>query len=626
MLKISYVILTMVSVSLYGFENPHESYKKALNNTEAVQTWYVDGAPHTDAQGNRRMKYDPEKSFFPIGMWGVPFHDPAASYDWQELVNLGCNTVWPWQTINGNGLKTLNTADKFNFQIIFQRKLPDKDLREIAGHKRLLGNCWHDEPIGKLQKPGWMEKEFKNFTEYKKKANQLAPSMAVFINDAPWISPPATEWFYRWNTAGDIVCHDNYPTKISSSNTKSSALKPNGIAQTTVLTTIINKSQKPNWVILGAFEQGFIKGKDRFPFRFSTPDQLRSQVYTALVHGATGIYYFIWDSFISRDGNVLGISPDPQTKPARFRKNTGRGRPMTPIQKINSKALWDTVKQLNHELKTLTPAILSPTVDPKTLSYNIHSSIIAGDKVAENPIRGLLKTTKTPNEYILLNVNMDAVTTDTLFQFDREIDEVKNMFESYPLPIELSVDKRSFCLRYEPFQAHILKLRFNENSKIKPIDLQAIKTIDIPIPKAIMMPAGKITAKLVDNPVSQTIIIQQPMTKGMTSRSVQWNNPTYVTAEANQKYEMWLEAKVDDKKFDGELLTIGWCDKANEKVFIKKTIPSDELSCNQFKWIKIGELLIPETKNNATTIYIAPSKVAPAENYYIKTLELRKMK
>ncbi len=65
---------------------------------------------------------------------------------------------------------------------------------------------------------------------------------------------------------------------------------------------------------------------------------------------------------------------------------------MSPMQMIRSRALWDTVKQINSELKPLIPDLLSPTADPEKYSYGISSSFVAGAKISTNPVRGLLKT------------------------------------------------------------------------------------------------------------------------------------------------------------------------------------------------------------------------------------------
>ena len=72
----------------------------------AVQIIYRNGVPHTDRQGRLLTTFNPEKSFFQIGMWGAPL--PGKYYDsecdWAVLKSAGFNTVWPWaagQAISG---------------------------------------------------------------------------------------------------------------------------------------------------------------------------------------------------------------------------------------------------------------------------------------------------------------------------------------------------------------------------------------------------------------------------------------------------------------------------------------------------------------------------------------------
>jgi hypothetical protein len=86
---------------------------------------------------------------------------------------------------------------------------------------------------------------------------------------------------------------------------------PNGIPQSMTLAVAANKEKKPVWLIVGAFDQPGAYGQS-FPFRYATPEQLRACVYAGVIHGATGIIYFIWDSYVSRDGGCIGMSPNPK--------------------------------------------------------------------------------------------------------------------------------------------------------------------------------------------------------------------------------------------------------------------------------------------------------------------------
>jgi hypothetical protein len=45
---------------------------KASADFNAVQVIYRQGVPHTDKNGNPLTSYDPQRSFFQIGIWGNP--------------------------------------------------------------------------------------------------------------------------------------------------------------------------------------------------------------------------------------------------------------------------------------------------------------------------------------------------------------------------------------------------------------------------------------------------------------------------------------------------------------------------------------------------------------------------
>lgn len=54
------------------------------------------------------------------------------------------------------------------------------------------------------------------------------------------------------------------------------------------LAASINNESKPIWLCVQAFEGS--------KWLMPTPREMRAQVYTALIHGATGIIYFAMDS------------------------------------------------------------------------------------------------------------------------------------------------------------------------------------------------------------------------------------------------------------------------------------------------------------------------------------------
>jgi len=229
--------------------------------------------------------------------------------------------------------------------------------------------------------------------------------------------------------------------------------EPNGIPQTVALAVADAKEQKPVWLIVGAFDQPGAYGQ-AFPFRFPTPEQLRACVYAGIIHGATGIIYFIWDNYVPRDGAVIGMAPNPLPHYTPNPKKEGfpNPTPATPLQLVNARALWETATQINREIAELTPAILSPTVGADT-PYTLK---IEGKAPTATPIRTLLKR-GPEGEYILLTVNVDDAVLKVAYEFPRPLAKAEVLFENR-LPETLPDDAATFELSYEPFTVHVVRI------------------------------------------------------------------------------------------------------------------------------------------------------------------------
>ncbi|MBI5093399.1 MAG: hypothetical protein HZB26_13285 [Candidatus Hydrogenedentes bacterium] len=429
-----------------------EAVLNRQRDANAPQGVYRQGAPHTDRVGRPMTKYDPTQSFFQIGAWGAPL--PGKYYDsecdWRELKDAGFNTVWPWAA---DPQKALDAGKEAGMQIVLMGEIPDAAVAAIKDHPNLLGNVWKDEPIGGLGSAD-MDGLFAKFVAYRERTRKTAPNLPVFVNDAPWIMPPATSWWVKWNAAGDVSCHDNYPIMNRSGRAPSIGADPNGIPQSVALAVADGKEQKPVWLIVGAFDQPGAYGQS-FPFRYPTPEQLRACVYAGVIHGATGIVYFIWDTYVGRDGAVIGMAPHPLVSYAPNPKKEGfpNPTPATPLQLISAKALWETAAQVNKELHELVPAILAPTAGPDA-GYTVK---IEGKAPTATPIRTLLK----PNPeggYTLLTVNLDDAVLKVTYEFPRALKNVEVLFENRS-PETLADGARSFVLTYEPFATHVVRLQ-----------------------------------------------------------------------------------------------------------------------------------------------------------------------
>ncbi|HQH51718.1 MAG TPA: hypothetical protein PKY01_04795 [Candidatus Hydrogenedentes bacterium] len=452
--SIARMCATFAVLGLLGAAAPADEAEDVLNRQRefnAVQIVYRNGTPHTDRQGRLLTTFEPGKSFFQVGIWGAPL--PGRYYDsecdWAVLREAGFNTVWPWAA---DPATALQAGASFDMQIVPMGEIPDDKLAAIKEHPNLLGNVWMDEPIGGLGSKD-MDELFGKFAAYRDQAHTIAPGMPVFVNDAPWIMPPATTWWLKWNSAGDVSCHDNYPVMNRTGRAASIGAEPNGIPQTVALAVADAKEQKPVWLIVGAFDQPGAYGQ-AFPFRFPTPEQLRACVYAGIIHGATGIIYFIWDNYVPRDGAVIGMAPNPLPHYTPNPKKEGfpNPTPATPLQLVNARALWETATQINREIAELTPAILSPTVGADT-PYTLK---IEGKAPTATPIRTLLKR-GPEGEYILLTVNVDDAVLKVAYEFPRPLAKAEVLFENR-LPETLPDDAATFELSYEPFTVHVVRI------------------------------------------------------------------------------------------------------------------------------------------------------------------------
>jgi hypothetical protein len=424
---------------------PKDTARGVVPGSAGVQTIYTAGVPHTDRNGRPLMQFTPDQSFFQLGIWGNPIGETwGTRYDLKTLTAAGFNTMWPWPS--GTPSELLEHGRTAGLQVVLMHPIADDALIKIKDHPNLLGNVWTDEPTGNF----WgkdMEGQFKAFQEYKAKINRSAPHLLVFVNDVPWITPPATEWWTKWNTAGDVSCHDNYPIKHSARTQTISA-----IADTVGLAVDVNHQKKPVWLIVGAFEQ---PGSGGVTFRFPTLMQLRACVYAGLIHGATGICYFTWDTYVCRDGNVIGMAPEPKAAYVPNPKQEGytHPTPATPAQLIAAQSLWAMAIQVNREVRELTPSILSPTVDARACEY----SVATGLGRTEHPIRCLLKP-HNEGGYVLLTVNVEDSVETARFQFGTKMASVEKLFENQ-LPPALIAEGRAFEDHFEPFEVHVYRLR-----------------------------------------------------------------------------------------------------------------------------------------------------------------------
>jgi hypothetical protein len=381
---------------VYG--RAHASSPEALEPS-AVQSIYVTGVPHTDARGNPRSRYD-AASFFPRCI----YHAVPGSFTVIKAAGFNCVHTW-----EGVGVaRVIDELRSAGLQLI-RHSPTDEEVRRFASDPRILGWYLDEEPTGHgyldMERTGnldLMPARYEAFVSRRAAIKALDPRHPVFPLDAGYIPPGLSAWWDRWNTSGDVTAHDLYPLEQGTADIEA-------LPRSVLRAVRVNGERKPVWITLQAF--GALPGLDT-PLRVPTAEELRGMAFTAIIHGATGIILFAYDSRVTRQGHVLGISP-------HTRESYDSYTVATASQAAQSRALWAGAAALNAELERLTPRLLSPTA---RLRYDVYFS---GESRTSSPIRTMLK--ETDGVYTLLAANLEDRPLGARYQFPGNIASVRRL-------------------------------------------------------------------------------------------------------------------------------------------------------------------------------------------------------
>ncbi len=401
----------------------------------AVQTVYQQRVPHTDRHGRAMETFDPARSFFPLTLYhALHGEHRGRKYDLADYAKAGFNSAHFWE---GQKLPELaDAAAAAEVQLIVHWP-SNEDVKCYREHPAVLAWYLDEEPTG----GHWdkdMEGHFQRFLQRRGELKQIDPHHPVFALDVPWITAPATDWWIKWNTAGDISVHDNYPVNQH----RQSLSFDHGIPETVGLAVKSNEQKKPVWICLPTFEQN----DQRFQFSMPSSRQLRCMAYTSIVHGATGLMYFALDSWVTRNGSVVGMAPDATA-------SYGQDLVATADQLRLSRELWQAAVALNREIEQLRPALLSPTAK---LPYEVH---LDSDwpPVTPEPIRTLLKTDPSGG-FVLLVVNIDASPQRVRIVFPDSNLAAEQLFESQGAG-RFSAEKGGFQFLSGPYDVRAIRLK-----------------------------------------------------------------------------------------------------------------------------------------------------------------------
>ena len=496
--------------------------------SSAVQTFYQEGVPQTDAAGNPLRAYSPGSSFFPNGIyyvtpchvsaeitWAGPGGEPPAGWDgeYQVTVNVVSSLTTELQRVvsqsqtnettitatrlpastqlhyavrlNGTDLQIeeglfvssacadplkaqpLLTAKMagFNFSITVSEAdtlalLPQSaatGLKLVSPGPSIEGSLfsalkrdgrvfgWYlaDEPL-QASRVACLDPAFiYGLLKYVYDLYAGQTSQVIFLTESN--SFLVDTWGDEFIRLGDAGVHDYY---LKAGRDRLNTVRP--IASSTAFQTNLLQQAKPSWVVLQAFGSLYPES-----WQFPTPQEARATVFAAIIHGATGIVHFAWDSDVMNSVTLIGINPSDDSGPQ---------------QKAD---LWNALASsggINEQIGSLAPVLLSST------SKKPYRVFVDQTPLTAAPIRTMLKEYGT--HYYLLAVNLDDAPIKARFDMPETLKNATELFESSPTFVASGA---SLADTFEPFDVHVY--RFDRICTTKtvtpPVDVNGDGQIDI---------------------------------------------------------------------------------------------------------------------------------------------------
>lgn len=311
-----------------------------------------------------------------------------------ELRAAGFNTVHIWE--GQDPVAAIANARANGLRVVVHNP-SDAVVAAHSADPTLL--AWYLDEEPSLYAAAEQAERLAAFNRRAAEIRRLDPDHPILAIDNNAIQPANREVWLAWARIGDVSSHFNYPLLADSPLTTLDT--PRGIPRSVVLAVSANAELKPLLVVLQAF------ASPHYGWRMPTPHELRAMTFAALIHGATGLMFFSYDSFVTRDGQVAGIAPQVPDDYGPTPDYDGDGRPnlvAAPELRAAAEALWASMPALNTELAALAPWVLSPT------SAEPYRVVSPGGAV-----RTLLK--ERDGKTLLLAVNLENTPVEAEIEF-----------------------------------------------------------------------------------------------------------------------------------------------------------------------------------------------------------------
>ena len=241
----------------------------------------------------------------------------------------------------------------------------------------------------------------------------------------------------RVATFGDVA-HSYWYEKFGNPPSKASSIEP--IARIVADQTQLVAESRQSWFT----DQAYCC--DIFGAGYPTSEKIRAQAYAAIIHGATGLFHFVWDSEWMRNHGAIGVRPDTPITYAS-------GTPVPKGLEADSVRVWDALdtrsgpSSVNRQILALTDVLLSPT------SMETYTVIVDSTPTSDAPIRTLLKEYK--GDLYLLAVNLDPDVIQAQIKFDTAY-HIRPLFQDSP-PLTAVIGQEIGAV-FQPFDTKAYRL------------------------------------------------------------------------------------------------------------------------------------------------------------------------
>ncbi len=359
--------------------------------------------------------------------------------------------------------------------ILDMRDRPSDTFAALKDNANIFGFYIDDDGLAQAKAtnsdPGPVYNSIKAYSD-----SLASLSNKVILGAEPDVSPTDTTywpWYLQFDKIGKASFHYQYP---KSSSPLFPWISIVGVADTVSHQMQANGDTRPSWFIEQAINLKWV-----IPLEFPTPAESRAMAYTAIIHGATGLFQFSHDGWFRRQpkGN-----PAPQNqgdiiwwdRHVGIKGNTPVSYPggdkwaylASPSDQAASIALWNGLDAnqsgLNKELSDLKQMILSPTAaDNYQVFVDQRPSIVVNTSqgsISPAPIRTMLK--KVGDFWYLFAVNIDNQPITAKFVMtSKKFTKAEVMYENRNAII---VNDNEITELFDPFDVNIYKLSIDSDA------------------------------------------------------------------------------------------------------------------------------------------------------------------